>query len=286
MSFTVHTSPLISAEELRAAIGHVRVVDCSHDLGKPELGREQFGQGRIPGAVHAHLDADLSGPMTGKNGRHPLPDAQVFAQWLGKQGIGPHDMVVAYDRSGGMYAARLWWLLVWIGHTRVQVLDGGWQAWLAAGGASATATTWHDKIDYGHVTPHAGMIVDADYIAANITNQHDLVVDARCAERYRGDVEPMDPRAGHIPGAVNRPFPLNLGADGRFKAPEQLAEDWKPFIESGKPLIAQCGSGVTAAHNLLALVIAGQPLSRLYPGSWSEWCSDASRPIATGSEPG
>jgi len=286
MSFTVHTAPLISANELRQVIDRVRVVDCSHDLGKPELGHTQFAEGHIPGAVHAHLDADLSGPMNGSNGRHPLPDPNVFARWLGKQGIGPNDRVVAYDRTGGMYAARLWWLLVWIGHTHVKLLDGGWQAWLAAGGASATATTRHTATDYGTVTPHTDMTVDADYIAANIASRADLVIDARGAERYRGDVEPMDPKAGHIPGAVNRPFALNLGPDGRFKSPAQLAEEWQPFIDSGKPIIAQCGSGVTAAHNLLALVVAGQPLSRLYPGSWSEWCSDARRPVATGSEPG
>ena len=276
--------------------GQVRVVDCSHDLAQPALGRQQYEEGHIPGAVHAHLDRDLSGATTGHNGRHPLPSAQAFCDWLGSQGITPDMTVVAYDRSGGMYAARLWWMLRWISHPRARVLDGGWRAWTGAGlpakaGADAPAAN-----HYPSVTPNAALAVDVSFVLRNLQDKEAVLVDARAAGRYAGEGETIDPIGGHIPGALNRPFMDNLGTDGRFKSATTLRAEWQAVAGAhlqgtatpGGPaaaLVMQCGSGVTACHNLLALELAGLHGARLYPGSWSEWCSDPSRPMATGPQP-
>lgn len=284
-------SPLINPDALRALTGPVRVVDCSHDLGQPALGRQQYEAGHIPGAVHAHLDRDLSGPTTGRNGRHPLPSAAGFCAWLGQQGITPGMTVVAYDRSGGMYAARLWWMLRWIGHKQVQVLDGGWQAWLAAGLPAETGAAAPPPAQYPTATPDHTMTVDADFVRRNLDRREAVLVDARGAGRYAGEGETIDPIGGHIPGALNRPFTENLGADGRFKTAATLLAEWQGVAGahltggSATKLVAQCGSGVTACHNLLAMELAGLAGARLYPGSWSEWCSDPARPMATGSRP-
>ena len=290
--------PLIDPAALQAAAARVRIVDCSHDLVQPMLGQQQYEQGHIPGAVHAHLDRDLSGPTTGHNGRHPLPTAAAFCAWLGRQGITPGMTVVAYDRSGGMYAARLWWMLRWVGHTQVRVLDGGWKAWTGAGlpeerGASAPKTA---PATYPAVNPDASQAVDAAFVLRNLQDKAAVLVDARAAGRYAGEGETIDPIGGHIPGALNRPFLDNLGADGCFKSATTLRSEWQavagahlqgPAAPGGPAatLVMQCGSGVTACHNLLALELAGLGGARLYPGSWSEWCSDRSRPMATGSQP-
>ncbi|QGZ63356.1 sulfurtransferase [Paraburkholderia acidisoli] len=277
-------STLIDARTLRDRLARCRVIDCSHDLARPEAGSAEFRAGHVPGAVHAHLDHDLSGAKTGTNGRHPLPEPAAFAAWLGRQGIGRHDAVVAYDRSGGMYAARLWWLLRWLGHADVCVLDGGWQAWVEQGGEVAADAPRYDATRYEASAPAAAMWVDAGFVLRNLQTGEALVVDARGAERYRGVVEPIDARAGHIPGALNRPYTDNLAATGGFKSAAQLSDEWRTLLGArpANEVVAQCGSGVTACHNLLALEAAGLGGARLYPGSWSEWASDPHRPTATG----
>ncbi|MDO8777679.1 MAG: sulfurtransferase [Burkholderiaceae bacterium] len=277
-------SPLISVEALRRELPQVCVVDCSHDLGDTEAGARLYTQdGHIPGAVHAHLDRDLSGAKTGHNGRHPLPQVADLVQWLGSQGIAFGSPVVGYDRSGGMYAARLWWLLRWLGHHQVRVLDGGWQAWQATGAERSLTPPQNAAVRYVAPSSDDRLWVDVNFVERNLQTQEALMVDARGPDRYAGTVEPMDPRAGHIPGAVNRPFTANLGSDGRFKSAAVLAEEWSVVLGDfqGERVIAQCGSGVTACHNLLALELAGVKGARLYPGSWSEWCSDIKRPVAT-----
>lgn len=276
---------LIDADALRRRLDRVRVVDCSHDLARPDAGAAQHAQGHVPGAVHAHLDRDLSGRKTGHNGRHPLPEPAVFARWLGQHGVADNTPVVAYDRSGGLFAARLWWLLRWIGHNDVLVLDGGWAAWVAAGGVVGTGIERPDSDRHREGPVRGEMCVDVEFVRDNLLSGESLVVDARASERFQGRSEPLDPIAGHIPGALNRPCSENLEADGRFKSPELLATEWRALIgdRDASTLISQCGSGVTACHNLLALEHAGLGRARLYPGSWSEWCSDPARPVAVGS---
>jgi thiosulfate/3-mercaptopyruvate sulfurtransferase len=278
------SSPLIDALSLLATLDRVRVVDCSHDLMQPDAGAALYRQAHVPGAMHAHLDRDLSGPITGRNGRHPLPAPEVLVRWLGAQGIAPSTPVVAYDRSGGLFAARLWWLLRWLGHDAVQVLDGGWDAWLAAGGRVSSDIERPAVCDYTPRCVRDEMRVDAAFVERNLSTREAVLVDARAAERYAGRQEPIDLQAGHIPGALNRPCSQNLQANGRFKPREALATEWRAVlgtIDTAR-LVSQCGSGVTACHNLLAMEQAGLGLARLYPGSWSEWCSDPARPVATG----
>jgi len=261
-----------------------RLVDCSHDLADVAAGARAYAEAHLPGAIHAHLDEDLSGPRDGSNGRHPLPDPQRLAAWLARHGIRGSDHVVAYDRSGGMYAARLWWLLRWIGHERVSVLDGGFQAWQAAGlPLEREARAW-PAVPASTGQADRGFWVDAGFVERNLATREALIVDARGAGRFAGVGETIDPRAGHIPGACNRPYTDNLDADGRFKPADVLRSEWRAVLGEHAPdrMVAQCGSGVSACHNLLALEVAGLPGARLYPGSWSEWCSDPERPIATG----
>lgn len=278
-------SPLISAEALQSQLGEQRlvIVDCRHDLMDPDAGRRAYAAGHLPGAVFLHLDDDLSGPKTGRNGRHPLPDLIMLARRLSNAGIGDDSHVVAYDGHGGMYAARLWWSLRWLGHVQVQVLDGGVGAWVAAGGALSDAVP---KVEPRPLTPHpqANWTVDAQAVLDNIDHPRFVLVDARAPGRYAGEGETIDPVGGHIPGARNRFFQQNLQADGRFKPAAQLREEWSALLDGAEPgaTVQQCGSGVTACHNLLALEVAGLTGSRLYPGSWSEWCSDPSRPVAVG----
>jgi len=297
------THPLISAEALGHLLadstGPVRVFDVRHDLVDHAAGRRAYDAGHIPGAVHIDHETELAAAKTGKNGRHPLPQPEVFAAHMAALGVTPQTHVVAYDASGGMYAAHLWWMLNWIGHRNVQVLDGGWQAWVAAGLTQQTevpadqAATQPPKqagqtaaspMSFGAGTMGA---VDADAVLANIENPAFTVLDARAAPRYRGEVEPMDPVAGHIPGARNRPNTGNLGEDGRFKSADLLREEYLALLDGvpAEQVVHQCGSGITATHNLLAMEVAGLSGSRLYPGSWSEWVSDSSRPVATGEKP-
>lgn len=279
-----HTT-LISATELaqHALEPDWVVIDCRHDLALPDAGRLAFEAGHIPGAQFAHLDRDLSGPRTDAQGRfrgrHPLPDRAAFIETVRRWGVNNKSQVVAYDAQGGMFAARLWWLLRWAGHEAVAVLDGGVQAWTASG--MWLSAELRGK-PYGDFVQQAPLVatVDADAILANLAQPAFTVVDARAPDRFRGENETIDPVGGHIPGAKNRFFKNNLQEDGSFKPAAQLRQEWHEVIASPQAAVMQCGSGVTACHNLLALEVAGLPGAALYPGSWSEWCADPARPVA------
>jgi thiosulfate/3-mercaptopyruvate sulfurtransferase len=259
------------------------VCDCRHDLTDTEAGRRAYAESHIPGARFVHLDEDLSAPRTGRNGRHPLPNPDWFARRLGELGISNESQVVAYDASGGFYAARMWWMLRWLGHDAIAVLDGGWDAWRRAPHPITDQIPVVKKARFV-ARQRANRVCDAGFIAANLGQQKLRLVDARSADRYRGENETLDPVGGHIPGAINRFFRLNLEADGRFKAATTLRKEFTELLgnNASEQVTHYCGSGVTACHNLLAMEIAGLAGSRLYPGSWSEWCSDPSRPVATG----
>jgi len=286
-----HYTTLISAdnlaERLSSAPGSVLVFDCSFDLANPNAGEQAYAAGHIPGARYLHLDRDLSGAKTGKNGRHPLPARDALVETLVAHGLKEHQQVVAYDAQGGAYAARLWWLLRWLGHDSVAVLDGGLQAWQAAGQKLETAAPpAAARGDFKAAAPLA-VTVDAAHVLANMKTGERLVIDARSADRYRGENETIDPVAGHIPGARNRFFKDNLTADGRFKSAHALRDEFSAVIGQKQPehVVLQCGSGVTACHNALAMEVAGLHGAALYAGSWSEWCADPSRPVATGPNP-
>ncbi|WP_404479732.1 sulfurtransferase [Novosphingobium sp. BL-52-GroH] len=276
---------LIDVDALRALVasgGDLLLLDCEFELGMPDKGPAIYAQGHIPGARHAHLDDDLASPPDGSNGRHPLPAPVALAAWLRAQGLRRGQQVVAYDSSGGAWAARAWWLLRWLGHGPVAVLDGGKPAWVAAGlplesGAPLPAVSG----DFEAGEPLVPAPVSAAEVLANIEAGTAQVLDARDPSRFAGDPNPMDPVAGHIPGARNRFFRDNLGPDGRFRDATGLAADFSALL-GGAPAILQCGSGVTACHNALAMAVAGLPAGRLYPGSWSEWIADPARPVATG----
>jgi thiosulfate/3-mercaptopyruvate sulfurtransferase len=278
---------LIDAGSLRAALGtpDLVVVDCRFDLMDAAAGRRQYVEGHIPGAVYADLNRDLSAPVGPSTGRHPLPAAAVFAARMGELGIGEESRVVAYDASNGSFAARLWWLLRWVGHEGVAVLDGGLRAWAAAGGTlePGEAAPYPRRLSS---RPAPGIALGTAEVERLVADGSDLIVDARARERFEGAIEPIDPVAGHVPGAVNHPFNSNLGSDDRFLAAEELRARWLARLDGRSPgaLVAMCGSGVTACHNLLALEIAGLPGARLYPGSWSEWVRDPRRPVARGAE--
>jgi thiosulfate/3-mercaptopyruvate sulfurtransferase len=278
-------STLISTEKLAALVGRPDVVICDvrHDLAQPDAwGEAQYRAGHIPGAVFVHLDRDLSAPMTGTNGRHPLPTPEVAAALFGRLGIADGKQVVAYDQRGGMFAARLWWMLHWLGFDAAAVLDGGYAKWVAEGRATATDAVAPAAAAFrvGRVKP----TVNASGVMASLARQRLFLIDARAAERFRGESEPIDPVAGHIPGARNRPYTLNLNEDGTFKHQAFLRAEFTALLE-GEPhdlVVHHCGSGVTACHNLLAMEVAGIGGTRLYPGSWSEWCADPMRPVAIG----
>lgn len=258
------------------------VVDVRHQLADPTYGERAYAAGHIPGAVFLHCDRDLSGPMTGTNGRHPLPDPAVLVRRLGEIGVGAQTRVLVYDDAQGMIAGRLWWLLRWLGHTQVALLDGGWSAWLADDGRQSTvAPALQPKV---FVPCQQDAWVSADWVLQRLGTPALCLVDARSPDRYRGENESIDPVGGHIPGAKNRFFKDNLLADGRFKPAAELRAEWQTLLAGASPdeLIHQCGSGVSACLNLLALEIAGLPGSRLYAGSWSEWCADPARPVARG----
>ncbi len=273
---------LVSVSDLAAHLtdpGWI-VFDCRHDLVDTESGRRAYLQLHIPGARFLHLDDDLSGPKTGANGRHPLPDPAWFCARLAALGMANGKQVVGYDASGGFYAARLWWTLRWVGHDRVAVLDGGWNAWCQAG---LTVTAQLPVIAPGTFSGNAqDQTVDARFILNELGRSRSRVIDARSPDRFRGENETLDPVGGHIPGALNRFFKDNLAADGRFRPAAELKQEFSALLDALPPTQAvhQCGSGVTACHNLLAMEIAGLHGSKLYPGSWSEWCSDSQRPVA------
>ena len=278
---------LISATDLAAHVTDSQwvILDCRHDLLNPDAGSKAFAAGHIQNARFASIDNDLSGAKIGPDGifrgRHPLPERAALIETLRSWGVSDDTQVVGYDAHGGMYAARLWWLLRWIGHPAVAVLDGGLAAWQAAGEPLVLPVAPSAR---GTITerPSLTQAVSVNEVVANLATQARTVVDARAADRYRGENEIVDPVGGHIPGARNRFFKDNLAADGRFKDAAQLKAEWTPLFASAPQAIMQCGSGVTACHNLLALEVAGLPGAALYPGSWSEWCADAARPVATG----
>lgn len=275
-------SVLISAAELMALHGadqQVILLDCGFDLADPGAGQRAYAAGHLPGAQYAHLDKDLSSAKTGTNGRHPLPSREALAERAGQWGIAPGVQVVVYDDQGGMYAARAWWLLRWLGHTAVAVLDGGRATWQGSGG-SLTAETPAVSTQEAYPAKEPGMpTIDAATLQQQLGST--LLLDARAPERWRGDTEPLDPVAGHIPGSTCRFFKLNLAEGGRFKAAAVLRTEFEALGATGA-VIHQCGSGVTACHNLLAMAHAGLQPGTLYAGSWSEWCSDPARPVARG----
>lgn len=281
MTFT----KLISAAELAQHVfDHDWVVlDCRHDLAQPDAGSMAYAEGHIPNAQFAHLDHELAGEKVGADGtfrgRHPLPDRASFIANLRQWGINDNTQVVAYDAHGGMFAARLWWMLKWVGHDAVAVLDGGLPAWLAHGMFVSTEAS---PRTLGTLTDQPALLasVNADDILKSLNDTTRIIIDARAPDRFRGENETMDPVGGHIPGAKNRFFKDNLQADGRFKSADQLRSEFSELLTQPESAVMQCGSGVTACHNLLALEIAGLSGAALYPGSWSEWCSDPARPIA------
>lgn len=274
---------LISVETLAQHLNDSQwiICDCRHDLVDTEAGRRANRESHIPGARFVHLDEDLSAPKTGRNGRHPLPDPDKLTQRLGALGIDGAKQVIAYDASGGCYAARLWWILRWLGHEAAAVLDGGWDAWLKA---AHPITDRLPVIKAARFTMRVRneAALDAGSILADLGKPGPLLLDARSQDRYRGENETLDPVAAHIPGAVNRFFKLNLDAAGGFKPPAALRQEFLAALGPIPPsdVIHYCGSGVTACHNLLAMEIAGLAGSCLYPGSWSEWIADPSRPVA------
>ena len=284
---------LISAAELQTLLDRqaaCMVFDCSCDLMQPSTGPTQYREAHIPGAIYAHLDNNLSAKgdrsitRAASGGRHPLPAREVFASWLGSVGFHNGLQAVVYDRQGAKYGGRLWWMLKWLGHENVAVLDGGWQAWQAAGGASSSG----EEAAAPACTFAAGaplvQLVDVDTVAEKLGSAQQQIVDARGAPRFKGEVEPIDPVAGHIPGALNRPFNQNLGADGHFKDAATLRAEFTALLGQRDPatVVHHCGSGVSAVPNILAREVAGLGRTALFAGSWSEWCSDPSRPVAQG----
>ncbi len=278
----LHTT-LISTDALAAGQNTepVAVIDCRHSLEDPDWGRGEFETAHIPGAVFASIDADLSGAKTGTNGRHPLPDPAALVRTLGTLGIAKGMQVVAYDQDAGMYASRLWWLLRWLGHDAVAVLDGGFARWTSEGRPVASGPSHATPAPFSG-TPRPDMIANADDVAARTRDSSYRVIDARAPERYRGEVEPIDKVAGHIPGAINHPFKTNLDARGSFRPTGELRHQFTNLLGDvpAARAICYCGSGVTACHNLLAMEHAGLFGAQLYPGSWSEWSSDSARPVA------
>jgi thiosulfate/3-mercaptopyruvate sulfurtransferase len=275
-------NPLISPEDLARTAESVVIVDCRFRLDDPSWGRTQYLEAHIPGAVYAHLDSDLSGPKTGLNGRHPLPAPDVLASTFGRLGISGGGKVVAYDQDNGMFASRLWWLLRWLGHDAVMVVDGGFSRWVAEGRPTRPGEERHPSAAFAGA-PRLEMTTSADEIEAVRSDPAWALVDARAPERYRGDIEPIDAVAGHIPGALNRPYLSNLRDDATFRPPGELRAEFKALSGNvaSDHVICYCGSGVTACHNLLALEVAGAVGAKLYPGSWSEWIADPRRPVET-----
>ena len=258
------------------------IVDCRFDLSDPSRGEQMYVESHIPGARYAHLDRDLSGTKTGTNGRHPLPTPAQMTDRFGAMGISPDVQVVAYDADSGMYAARLWWMLRFMGHERVAVLDGGFAAWVRAGHDVRGGTeTWSPATFLGQ--PKENWRVTVDDITEQLGDNRRVLIDARAPARYRGESEPLDRVAGHIPGAKNRFFQDNLTDDKTFKTAATLRAEWQNALEGvpAQNVVVYCGSGVTACHDLLALEHAGLPGARLYPGSWSEYCADPGRPVET-----
>jgi len=278
---------LVGTGELAAHAADTQwiAVDCRFRLADEAWGEQQYLATHIPGAVYAHLNRDLSGPATGATGRHPLPDPDVLVQTFTRLGIGTGMQVVAYDQDNGMFASRLWWMLRWMGHEAVAVLDGGVRKWTAEGrpsdsGNNARPAGWFTG------SPRPGMTADARDVTALLGRRDAMLLDARAPERYRGEIEPIDRAPGHIPGAVNYFFQQNIDEQGVFRQDADLRTQLSAALGGVSPaqVVCYCGSGVTACHNLLAMERAGMPGGRLYAGSWSEWSSDLSRPVERGDE--
>lgn len=276
---------LISTDELARHLGDPAfvIVDCRHNLSDVDAGERAYRLAHLPGARFMHIDRDLSGEKTGRNGRHPLPGVAALSNVLGVAGIDASRQAVAYDQNNGMWASRLWWLLQWLGHDAVAVLDGGLDKWIAEGRALTADPPRVHPTRFAAKAPRP--VVSSDDILRHLGTSRGLkILDARAPERYRGDIEPLDPVAGHIPGAINRPYGANLTSQGTFKSSGSLRAEIAAQLGTTPPaaVVHQCGSGVTACHNILAMAIAGLPGSRLYPGSWSEWVADPARPVARG----
>jgi thiosulfate/3-mercaptopyruvate sulfurtransferase len=272
---------LVSTAELAGHLGQWRIFDCRHDLAKPELGETLYRESHIPGALFAHLDRDLSAPKNGRNGRHPLPDPEVFASWLGKQGLRPSDQVVCYDAANGAMAARLWWMLRWVGHDAVAVLDGGFAKWSKENRPVTADVPAFSATEYPlHLNEESAVSVRT--VQRRLGQQ--LLLDARAPARYRGEQEPIDPEAGRIPGARNRFNMDNVTADGSFKPASELKKAFDEAMggRAATEVVNYCGSGVAACHNLLAMEVAGLPGAKLFAGSWSEWIADPARPREKG----
>jgi thiosulfate/3-mercaptopyruvate sulfurtransferase len=287
---------LISAEELRADLGQeggdmpgLLVVDCRFNLADPTEGRSQWLKGHIPGAAYADLDQDLAAPVTPSSGRHPLPQRTCFAAWLASAGWRPGMRMVAYDAQGGAFAARLWWLMRYFGQPVVQLLDGGWPAWLAMDGELAQGEEWVAPTSAAEILaalqPQEDMVVDVTALERALRDSALALLDARDPARFAGEIEPIDPVAGHVPGAHNRPFNFSLDDRGRFLELVDLRADFDDRLEdrASDTVVHMCGSGVTACHNLFTMELVGLAGSRLYPGSWSEWIRDPGRDIARNS---
>lgn len=272
--------PAAAAEAIAAG---ARAIDCRFDLADPGLGQRQYLDGHLPGAVYAHLDRHLSDLAKAGRGRHPLPDAADFSRHLSRWGIAPDTLVIAYDEKQSAFASRLWWMLRAAGHEAVVVLDGGIEAWRRAGLPLDATPTLPPPVRR-EVVFDAARMVDADAVERLRNDPARLLLDARPGPRFRGEVEPLDPVAGHVPGAVNRPVADNLEADGRFKPAASLRAGFEALLAGRAPeaVVSMCGSGVTACHTLLAMAAAGLDGARLYPGSWSEWCGQPGRAVATG----
>jgi thiosulfate/3-mercaptopyruvate sulfurtransferase len=273
---------LVSGEELAAHLDDPAwvVIDTRHDLMDPAKGARAYAAGHVPGAYFMHVDDDLAGAKTGKNGRHPLPDLATFTAKLNERGIGAATQVVVYDDLGGNFAVRLWWMLRWLGHERVALLDGGYPLWEKEGRRVTKEVPGPRKGGFV-ARPQLGATVDAPFVERFREDPSMKLIDARAAERFAGLQEPIDPVAGHIPGAMNRFWQKNLMPDGRFKSPGMLRAEYDAALAGTEPsqAVHMCGSGVTACHNIFAMELAGLPGGRLYPGSWSEWCADPARPM-------
>jgi thiosulfate/3-mercaptopyruvate sulfurtransferase len=302
------SSPLISVAQLQTLLASgqdCKVFDCSFELMSPEAGDQQYAQAHISGAVRANLDRHLSAvksaPDSASGGRHPLPSRDTFAQWLGRVGLTPEMTAVVYDRQGANYCGRLWWMLKWAGHEDVLVLDGGLQAWQAAGGDvsvgapalddsaldSASSASASASAEFMPVYPLGTArlaLAATETVAANVGRPSQTLIDARAPARFRGEIEPLDPVAGHIPGALNRPFTQNLDAQGFFKPAATLRAEFETLLAGRDPatVVHHCGSGVSAVPNIIAMEIAGLGPTGLYAGSWSDWCSDPTRAFAQG----
>lgn len=278
-----HTT-LLDVATLKANLANPdwRIIDVRHLLADVTHGERAYAESHIPGAIFLHCDRDLSTAMSGQNGRHPLPERDDFARLVGQIGIGSATQVVVYDDTRGMIAGRLWWMLRWLGHQPVAVLDGGWQAWLESGGAVSQDVA-HYPAQVFTASPGSER-VDMTYVLEHLGSDQLCLVDARSADRYRGENEAIDPVGGRIPAAVNRFFGDNIQPDGLFKSAEQLRREWLLVLGQNPPdqVVHYCGSGVSSCLNVLSMAIAGLPGSRLYAGSWSEWCADTARPFDQG----